>query len=204
MDPQLADPQLADPLADPLASQLVVGVDPGIRNLGFVVGYFDGRQLRIHAAERVDLTRICRSKPCLWPRRSKELFDRLQHLRCHSILGPALRDAAHIIVERQPPGGLVSVSDFFLSHWRDKTCLVSPNAMHAHFGINQLSYDGRKCATESIAADFIDAPVAGRRHDVADALCLLLFWTRKIWRPPTKVTANDWMEKFGFQESDGP
>lgn len=183
------------------APLLVVGVDPGIRNLGFVVGHFDasdGRALRISAAGRVDLTRICRAKPCLWPRRSKELFDRLQHLRCHPVLGPALRDADYIAVERQPPCGLVSVSDFFLSHWRDKTCLVSPNAMHAHFGINQLSYDGRKCATVAIAADLLPAPVAGRKHDVADALCILLFWTRKIWRPPAKHH-NDWMVKFGFQ-----
>ena len=91
----------------------------------------------------------------------------------------------------------MSVSDFSLSHWRDKTHLVSPNAMHAHFRIGGLSYDGRKHATEAIAEPFVPA-VAGRRHDVADALCLLLFWTQRIWRPP-KEEPHVWMEKFGFK-----
>ena len=81
-------------------------MDPGIRNLGFVVGQWDGHRLSIDAADRVDLTHRCRADAaCVWPRRSRELFDRLQHLRCHPVLGPALREAEHIVVERQPREG---------------------------------------------------------------------------------------------------
>ena len=173
-----------------------VGIDPGIVNLGYVVGRWVDGCLHVDTAGRVDLTARCRAPGCR-RRRGRELYDRLQHLLCHGDLGPALEEADAIVVERQPPGGLVSVSDFFLAHWRDKVHLVAPRAMHCWMQIGDLGYDGRKAAVEAAADAFVALPTRGRRHDVADALCILLYWLVNKWRPP-RIAAADWMDRFRY------
>ena len=46
-----------------------------------------------------------------------------------------------ILIERQPPQGHKDVEQIIALLFRDKIKLISPNSMHAYFGIGHLDYD---------------------------------------------------------------
>ena len=89
---------------------------------------------------------------------------------------------SHILIERQPPFGHTDVEQILFFMFRDKAVLVSPNAMHKFFKISNRSYETRKYMTVLIANAFLSPEqfpeyhTLERKHDIADALCLLLFW----------------------------
>ena len=89
---------------------------------------------------------------------------------------------SHILIERQPPCGHTDVEQILFFMFRDKAVLVSPNAMHKFFKISNRSYETRKYMTVLIANSFLSQEqfpeyhTLERKHDIADALCLLLFW----------------------------
>lgn len=88
-------------------------------------------------------------------------------------------DAAEkILIERQPPGGFTNIQTLLHYMFKERVILVSPVSLHTHFGMRDLDYDGRKLRTESIASKYItwDIPEGERRHDISDALCMILFF----------------------------
>ena len=89
-----------------------------------------------------------------------------------------------LFVERQPPTGLTSIESLYFYTFRDKCTLVSPNSMHKHFNIGQLEYESRKEKTEEIAFKYLKDNSyylsLTRKHDVADALCFLLYELSKV------------------------
>lgn len=105
---------------------------------------------------------------------------------------------AHVLIERQPLVGHTDVEQILFFMFRHKAVLVSPNAMHRFFNISKYSYDSRKYKTVMLADQFLpvqDFPeyhCLERKHDVADALCLLLFWihTQRQTRASTNTISN--------------
>lgn len=93
--------------------------------------------------------------------------------------GHHLEEADKILIERQPPGGLTNVEALILFTFRDKVELVSPNSMHKHFQINYLNYEKRKEKTIQISNNFLENfdeyEKLSRKHDIADAVCMLIF-----------------------------
>jgi len=92
-----------------------------------------------------------------------------------------LFDSANLIlIERQPPTGLVAVQELIMREYRNKSKLISPSAMLNHFGILQYEYLERKVHTEKIAMEYLGSLKVfifnERRHDMADSLCLLLYY----------------------------
>lgn len=87
-----------------------------------------------------------------------------------------------VLIERQPLQGHTDVQEVLFLLFRTKAELVSPNSMHKHFQISQYTYEGRKQQTVRLATEFFThLPAcmyhfAERKHDMADALCLLLYW----------------------------
>ena len=75
--------------------------------------------------------------------------------------------------------GLTQIETLLLFLYRDKTELVSPNSMHKHFGINFLDYELRKKKTieisESLLENIEDYQQLSRKHDIADAVCMIIF-----------------------------
>ena len=95
----------------------------------------------------------------------------------------AMFDACtHVLIERQPLVGHTDVEQILFFMFRHKAVLVSPNAMHNYFKISKYSYDSRKYKTVMLADHFLSVDhfpeyhLLERKHDIADALCLLLFW----------------------------
>ena len=91
-------------------------------------------------------------------------------------------DAADkILIERQPPGGFQNIEILLHYMFKDKVSLISPVSMHTHFGMKHLNYDERKERTVSLAEKFTDIDIPyERKHDIADAVCMLLYYNFKI------------------------
>lgn len=131
----------------------------------------------------------------------------------------------YILLERQPPMGFVVVEQLIFSRYRDKAVLISPNSMHKYFNIRILDYDQRKVAVEKICEKYIDDKYGvkedyfkyERKHDMADSVCIMLYWINKkrkqlekeknknrimqqqlIYRNST-LTLDEWFEQFRYR-----
>lgn len=132
-----------------------------------------------------------------------------------------------ILIERQPPMGLVGIEQLIFSRWRDKAELVSPNSMHKFFRIGHYDYEQRKVETEKIAQKCLDnysylVCNFDRKHDIADSICMMLFWIDNKKRENQsmirkeklkrivydrrldryKMSVDDWFEQFRFTEDN--
>lgn len=94
-----------------------------------------------------------------------------------------------ILIERQPPQGHKDVEQLIALLFRDKIKLISPNSMHAYFGIGHLDYDQRKDAVEKITnsklTNIMNKETVNyigslyRKHDLCDAFCIMIYFTDK-------------------------
>jgi hypothetical protein len=173
----------------------LVSVDVGIVHLAFVdvrvevdgVLRVKPQSFSVSSMHLVDLRECGHAhvsvENCTLPH-TKETVDRISHfLQDH---GAAFDNADVVLIERQPPCGLCNVQDLLFARYRMKTQLVSPNKVHAFFGIGGLDYDARKVAVTRIARAALERgagsprgdPFASftRAHDVADALCIAMCW----------------------------
>jgi hypothetical protein len=111
------------------------------------------------------------------------------------------QEAEQIVIERQPPGGFTNVECLINYITRHKSLLVSPNAMHAYFGLGHLSYENRKEYTEKIAYPYLKDNYyynkLDRKHDIADAICLILFQNNKN---TMEFKRNELVERSVFSE----
>jgi hypothetical protein len=163
-----------------------IGIDVGVINLGFVKAHvhMETNVVKIVETHCIDLTQLKHEvvplKECkLW--HSKDMFDRIQHLLQE--YGDFLKDSDLILIERQPIVGLVHVEQLIYGAFRDKAILVSPNSMHKWMNINTLDYDQRKVKTVEKAEPYMSHfslwHAKERKHDMADAVCLILFHCHK-------------------------
>jgi hypothetical protein len=86
-----------------------------------------------------------------------------------------------ILIERQPPGGFTNIEVLLHYMFKHKVILVSPVSMHTHFGMRHLNYDQRKERTVEIANKYLNEDIPyERKHDIADALCMILYHNFRI------------------------
>ena len=89
--------------------------------------------------------------------------------------------ADKILIERQPPGGFTNIEVLLNYMFKDKVILVSPVSMHTHFGMRHLNYEARKERTVEIANKYLNEEIPyERKHDIADALCMILYYNFRI------------------------
>lgn len=151
----------------------VLGIDVGIINLALVQVEVDDDTWdikRVCACHRVDTTRLTESREtadrvAATVERFRTLFD----------------TSDKILIERQPLVGLTGVEEVIFFMFRQRCVKVSPNAMHSHFKINRLDYEGRKEKTVARARPWLIGHEGwlknpDRQHDMADAMCIILWW----------------------------
>lgn len=137
-----------------------------------------------------------------------------------------------ILVERQPPGSAgLSLEILLRERYGKKLWFAAPQSMHAAFGTAGYTYDGRKERNVALAMAWLASlePTCGgvadvvasirdetRRHDIADALLVLMFYLRKTvpslgiphrvvtsrFFTPPKSSAPTLMDRFGFKQPD--
>jgi len=89
-------------------------------------------------------------------------------------------EKSHIIlIERQPPKGFVAIQELILFKYREKSILLSPNAIHKHFSMSKVQ-KFRKMFTEKLSKErlqpFPDYTNNERKHDMGDAYCQLIYY----------------------------
>lgn len=152
----------------------LLGIDIGYYNIGLVLADCNEADVKVLYVQKVDLSAFkTRDVPELsdmihaFTTEYKDVFD----------------EADQVLIERQPPGGISSVEVLLHYIFRHKAILISPVSMHKHFGMGHLDYEERKERTEVIASKYIKGCVyyerLERKHDVADALCMILFQNYK-------------------------
>lgn len=186
----------------------VVAVDVGLSNFAFVwVDVGDRGVVTVSGVRRLDLTLLCHERvtraQCTL-QHGNNATDRIEHfLQEH---GGILDDADVILIEQQPPGGLVHVEQLLFSRYRNKAQLCSPVSLHKWLGIGGLDYEARKERTVARAAPYLNRFSHYwrelRKHDMADAMCMILFWVdsnsdRFIVREPIDAAnLNEWFSRF--------
>ena len=166
----------------------VLCIDIGVINLGMAALIYDKVTLEFREVVGIDLiditTFVHEDNELCCLNHTRTFTDWMEHVfQYHKA---AFNGADKILIERQPPFGFVAVEQLIYSRYRNKCELIAPNSVHKHFGIGKLSYEGRKDKVIEIALKHIIKPNIieefnsfDRRHDMADAVCIGLFWIYK-------------------------
>lgn len=113
---------------------------------------------------------------------SNDAVDRVNHYLQEYM--DVFKNVDIVLIERQPISGLVHIEQLLFSYFREKARLLSPNAMHKFFKIGGFSYDQRKEETVKIAEPFLSKfylwHTLQRKHDISDAMCLLIYYVSSI------------------------
>lgn len=159
-----------------------LGVDIGIINLALVLVdvNIEKNSLQVICIDKIDITCINHKKVPISECKlyhNNTAYDQLQHV--FQDYSSWFEEAEQIFIERQPIGGLVHIEQLIFGQYRDKSTLVHPTSMHKWMNIHTLSYDQRKEKTMQMAEPFMMGTSIWdsneRKHDMADALCILLY-----------------------------
>lgn len=183
---------------------IISAIDVGLSNLGFlVVSVQDNTIVKVLCMMRIDLTilqhnRVSQSECTL--HHTNDVCDRVMHfVQEHK---HTLDSTDILLIERQPLGGLVHVEQLLYHLYRDKAHLIHPRSMHTWLGIGHLDYETRKVYTIKQAyavecvGDCLDG-ISGRKHDISDAVCMVLYWIRPrdtIGSRTPRVSASNWLQ----------
>ena len=151
----------------------VLAIDIGYHNMGLVLADIGkGKKVDVEFIKKVSLE----DYKYIY---SNEIVDLVPlFVDGHKFIFDA---AERILIERQPPGGLTNIEALLHYMFRDKVVMVSPVSMHSHFGMRHLNYEQRKERTVEIATKELGEEIPyERKHDIADAMCMLLYYNFKI------------------------
>jgi hypothetical protein len=204
----------------------ILAIDVGLLNLALIgvdlpENYLERQEVilekEIFFCELIDITQLiieCNDPNCKLYH-DKIICDYMTHL--FKKYKNIFESANEILVERQPPFGIVAVQELIMREYRNKCQLISPNAMLKFFGILQFEYPERKVLTEKIAMEYLSSikifVFNERRHDMADSLCLILYYLsikrkeyiKKIEEEKNKIKFNKIcldLEKFKYNPDD--
>lgn len=162
---------------------LYTAIDVGYRNLGLIQVEVnsDGSQLIGPVfMKKIDISRIPHNCvqicDCKIPH-TNETADHVAHFIQE--YRDIFDSSELILMERQPPLGLTNIEAILFYVFRDKMKLISPNSVHCYFGFNHLGYEDRKERVVSIASKHVTLPEIERKHDIADAFCMILYELQK-------------------------
>ena len=159
----------------------IISIDVGIENFALIEAICDSEFNIQHIYEplHIDLRMLLSGCDCEY--HSREVPDYMYHL--FKKYKTQFTRASYILVERQPLTGITSVEDIIYWNYRNKTIKSSPNELHAYFNINEYDYDTRKKFVEkysySVLSKYESYVKDERKHDMADAYCILVYFLVK-------------------------
>lgn len=160
----------------------IISIDIGLINLGIIAAELneDYTLKKIHDCDLVDITSGCRLNNCNLSH-DNCIADYMSHF--FEEYKESLEEADIILIEQQPPGGLIAIQELIRYQFRKKTISISPRSVHCFLNINHLDYEKRKKASTDIAIKklngFKNFMFQERKHDMSDAYCQLFYWIHK-------------------------
>lgn len=180
---------------------IALGVDPGIINLGMVLVEIAEHMevTQVLDGVRVDLTQLEHTQV---PRQVCTLYHTSMHCDWIDHLLQEYQDwfdrADVVLVEQQPPGGHTSIEQLIVKACRSKVQLVSPRSVHSLFNMIDQDYDTRKEIiverTQHLLQHFTENET--RKHDIADALALVLHFVHGERKKYLQGVRIRWLERI--------
>jgi hypothetical protein len=168
---------------------LVISMDVGILHMAFLAvllkrPYKLYSYDRLLAKELIDITKFeCEENCPLHHERC--LADQLAHLFHRKRM--LFARAKVILVEQQPPLGLIGVQELIRYRFRNKVIMVAPRSVHTWFRTTKLTYEERKIWSVKFALRFLRdkfGDVEGipyeRQHDIGDACVQLHYYLSQL------------------------
>ena len=164
----------------------ILGIDIGILNLGYVYSTLriDSSELLVTECDRVDITIFKHSKVPFCDCKLHHDYcipDYIDHFIQEHL--EVFEESDLILIERQPPVGITNVQDLIFSRYRNKVLLVSPNVIHKYFKMSK-DYSKRKEESQGIAEVYLNNFAKYnnniRKHDISDALLLIIWYSKKL------------------------
>jgi hypothetical protein len=185
---KIKDIRLDDENYDEKCDKIVLSIDIGIVNMGISVSILDGEfnVKEVTYVDLIDITDFTHQRELVGIKcdlyHTKSIADWMEHVFNEHL--PLFRESDYILVERQPPCGLVAIEQLIYYRWREKCILISPRSMHKHYNIGLYDYEMRKEKTMDISTNLykwhkraIDRyETFERKHDISDSVCLMGFW----------------------------
>lgn len=164
----------------------IVSIDVGINNMAIISSTIvNNTIISIDTCELVNIkeeTINCCNPKCILGH-TKSAIDWVNHFIYK--FKKQLDLANVILIEQQPPGGLQHIEILIIKEYRNKIINVSPRSLHTWMLLEQnTSYEKRKEKMEQRAEPYLKNTPAWkknteRKHDLADALCFILFHLEK-------------------------
>lgn len=181
--------------------KFVLSIDVGIINLGYVFAELD-TSIVVKQCNKVDITKMRHRTVSYCNCKLHHDFcipDYIDHfIQEHYYL---FEQADIILIERQPPVGITNVQDLLFSKFRDKVKLISPNAVHKFFKMDK-DYETRKIESNTIGLEYLthfeNYHNYERKHDISDALLLVLYYFKTLPPPKKPNIIVDDFEQFRF------
>ena len=159
-----------------IGMRVILGLDVGIRNLAMVSVLTSDRYeiVDILGSKVVDVTKVKCAPDCKL-HHSNGIVDRMSHFFVR--YATDFDTAEEILIEAQPVlVGLVHVEALIFSRYRHKARLVQPVSVQKHFKWPRCDYEAKKQAAVDTAHPYMpNLDDVTRKHDLADAFCLVLY-----------------------------
>lgn len=187
---------------------VVVSIDIGVVNLGFCAAFVkkDFMLDEIFWIDLIDITKFkhteIKKQECKL-NHTKTFSDWIDHFIQENY--QFFEQADFILLENQPPQGFKVVEQILFSKFRSKCHLISPIKLHKFLNINHLVYEDRKIETIKTALKLLSVPELieqfhyyNRKHDIADAICILLYWIKNKTKEYYKQQNQDYVNSIDF------
>lgn len=153
----------------------VTAIDIGLHNVGIIKCMVYNKIVTVCNFELVDLYKYRDT--------SMEIYMMID---CLVTEYKDMFNSKYILLERQPPGGLIAIQEVLAFIFKDKVKIISPRSVHSKLGLNYYCYDIRKIKTEymligKLKSQNTDELISkinniDRKHDIADAYCMIIYF----------------------------
>ena len=166
----------------------LLSIDVGIIHFGISVSILneDFTLKEIVWVDNIDITKY-KHKKCLLENcklyHTKTFYDWIEHTIQENL--EYFESSDMIIIERQPPQGLVVIEQLIFSKYRRKTTLISPRSVHKFLNFFDADYEKRKELSINIGDLYLSKVLIertktfDRRHDISDSICMMLYFIHK-------------------------
>lgn len=160
----------------------ILSIDIGIQHLGISVSLVSEsyQLLEVIWIDLIDITKFRCNRDLCKLYHTRTFSDWIDHMIENNKYFFESSDI--ILLEKQPPQGLVVVEQLIFSKYREKTKIISPRKMHTYLNISTFDYEKRKIYTEKIAEKHLSESLKQqiklyeRGHDISDSICILLYF----------------------------